>query len=322
MTPDYLVISQKKNITHIIKDRLISILITEEEGLRSDSLILTLDNRDSRVKMPETGAEIEIWLGYEEKELVKMGLFTANEVSIEAPSRIMTITANASDMKETFKERKERSWENITIEELAGKIAGEHGCRSVISDDLREKFFSHIIQNESDLHFLTRISMEFDAVFKIAGGNLVMVSQGRGRSASGKKIPCSVFKRTDLEKWAVRIIDRDLYKSVKSFWYDKNKGKRREAVLGNRHPVKILPEIRSSEFMAEEAALAAEKRIKRGKKKLDFYCSGKPELSVESPLEIKGTDPFTDGHWIITKLTHELSSRGFKTRGSAKPEIL
>jgi len=51
--------------------------------------------------MANTGAELEIFLGYKENLLVRMGLFIVDEVSVESPpqSMIVRARARAADMR-------------------------------------------------------------------------------------------------------------------------------------------------------------------------------------------------------------------------------
>ena len=56
MTPDFKIMAAGANITPQIKDRLISLRISDEAGTKSDMLEVTLDDRDGRVEIPLPGA--------------------------------------------------------------------------------------------------------------------------------------------------------------------------------------------------------------------------------------------------------------------------
>lgn len=68
-----------------------SITITDEAGLKSDSLDITIDDRD-RFASAAKGDEIRVWLGYEPTPLY-MGRFLVETVAKSGPRRRMTISA-------------------------------------------------------------------------------------------------------------------------------------------------------------------------------------------------------------------------------------
>lgn len=58
MTPDFKVIAAGINITPQIRDRLLSLTIMDEAGLKSDSVEITLDDRDGLIELPIPGAPL------------------------------------------------------------------------------------------------------------------------------------------------------------------------------------------------------------------------------------------------------------------------
>lgn len=317
MTPDYLIKVGDKNITDIIKDRLISFLIEDEGGLQSDCLTIVLDNRKERIEVPGTGKEIQLWLGYKETSLVKVGNYIVNEIFADGPTETLTIVANAASFRESLKEIKERSWMGFSLSEIVEKISQEHGYKARVANDYKNSPIKHIIQTESDMHFLTRLSLEKDAVFKIAGNCIVMSPKGYGKSASGKKISKINLERKDLKSWSFMSTDRPVYKSVGAFWYDVKNAEKKKIVMGSGSPSKLIKGVKSSEKAASEFVKSEYKKIKRIKTRLKFSCQGNPYLSVETPVSIKGVDSCSDLEWIMTEVHHEFSKNGYKTWGLA-----
>jgi phage protein D len=66
---DFKVIANSEDITAKIRDRLLRLAVHDAAGLESDTLTLTLDNRDDAVTFPATGAALEVWLGYKNTPL-------------------------------------------------------------------------------------------------------------------------------------------------------------------------------------------------------------------------------------------------------------
>ena len=52
MTPDFEVWAAGVNITSQVKDRLISLTVTDEAGFKSDAVEIALDDRDNAIELP------------------------------------------------------------------------------------------------------------------------------------------------------------------------------------------------------------------------------------------------------------------------------
>lgn len=106
MTPDFNIWAQGNLITGLIKQRLISLRITDEAGITSDSVEICLDDRDSLIEMPSSGSKLQVHLGYIETGLVSMGLYIVDEVTLEGHPQVMKIKGHAADLKASFKSQK------------------------------------------------------------------------------------------------------------------------------------------------------------------------------------------------------------------------
>jgi len=68
LRPVYRLLANQTDITNTIRRRLISLRYTDEAGLDSDVLEIVLaDNEpDHPIEIPPTGAELELFLGYDD----------------------------------------------------------------------------------------------------------------------------------------------------------------------------------------------------------------------------------------------------------------
>ena len=73
MTPAFQIIANSVDQTALFQDRLVSLTLTDQAGQKSDTVQITLDNRDNRITLPEVGAVLDISLGFKESGLVQMG---------------------------------------------------------------------------------------------------------------------------------------------------------------------------------------------------------------------------------------------------------
>ncbi|MEE9358423.1 hypothetical protein [Candidatus Vondammii sp. HM_W22] len=159
MTPAYRIIADQQDITAIIRDRLISLHVTDKTGLVSDTAETTLDDRNSAIEIPRTGALLEIYMGYQETGLYRMGSYTVDEVELTGLPNTMRIRAKAADMRQSLKSCKLRSWDDITLGDLVATIAAEHGLIPRVGEFLDAIHIPHLDQTyESDMHLLTRLA--------------------------------------------------------------------------------------------------------------------------------------------------------------------
>lgn len=171
MTPDFKVVAAGVNITPQIRDRLLSLTVTDEAGLKSDSVEITLDDRDGLIELPAPGAPMLVFLGYRETGLIPMGLFTFDEVTVTSPPATLTIRAKAADLGGSIKDQKTRSWDNMTIGDIIATIANEHGLTPKVAERFQPVLIEHIDQTEeSDIGFLDRMGRDHDALVSVKGG--------------------------------------------------------------------------------------------------------------------------------------------------------
>jgi phage protein D len=151
--------------TRRIWEYLESLTYEDAEGGESDSLEISVANAPP-FALPKHGAAVRLWMGYKEEGLRLMGMFEADETSIELSPAVMRIRArSASFSKGTDKQKEDKEWENITLAELAGKIAGRHGYKSKVTFEV---YYESVARTqESDLGFLKRLAEEANGSFAI-----------------------------------------------------------------------------------------------------------------------------------------------------------
>jgi len=187
MKPAFLVTHDSTDITGKIADRLLLLRTTDEAGVTSDQFELALDNRDGAIAIPETGAVLQVALGYEGQPLYDMGRYTIDEIESSGMPRTLSLRGKAADMKASLKNQKKRDWEKTTLGKIVETIAGEHGMQAKVAEKYRDITVDHLDQTyESDMNILTRLAEQYGAVMKPAGGFLLFVERGVGVNADGQ----------------------------------------------------------------------------------------------------------------------------------------
>lgn len=308
MRPQFRVIANSTDVTGLISDRLLGLTITDEAGMLSDKVSIRIDNRDGRVAMPSQGAQLEVFLGYVETGVSRMGLYVVDELSESGPPASLTITGKAADMRDTLKEKRTQAWENMTLGDLLTAVAKRNGYTPKVADALAKLPVGHIDQTEeSDMHLITRIAKEHDAVAKPAGGNLLFVPRGEAKTVSGRAMPSIMLTGKDIMQWSVSLDGRGKYKSVKATYHDTATASRTEVVVGEGSPVRVLSTSYPDEATAKTAAKGEFHRQERGTGKLSVTVAGNPALGAEAKLTITGNSQASNGQWTITRVEHSLT---------------
>ena len=327
MRPRFRLEVNGSDITKQIADRVLSIKITDESGQKSDTVDVTLDDRDGGVDLPETAAKLKISLGYEETQLVDLGEYTIDEISISMNPQTVKIRAKASDGGPDFKATKSRSWHGQTIGEIISTIAGEHQLIPSVHERYAERTITHIDQeNESDAHFLTRLAGLYGAVAKPASGRLVFLPEGEGLSATGNELTAAMVELEDLISLKGTVKERGIYSSVVTKYRDKETNREVEVEVEAPSTSKGFlsygaslkdKKLYTSEDMAREAGQSKMRQLKGGNVTVDFTIAGRPDIFAERPVTLSGVRSPLAGTWIIKTVSHDFGPGGFTTKISA-----
>lgn len=314
MKPDFRVTVGTNNITELIAERLISLTVTDEAGVKSDRVEIVLDDRDQRLDLPPTKADITVSIGYVGR-LVDKGKYVVEEIEVEGPDRRLTIRANSTGATKGAGAAREKSWNDTTIGDIARSIAGRHGWQPSIGADIGAVKVKHADQTENDLQFLSRLASENGGVAKVVSGRLIVSKHSSGKSVTGQALQNIDVHLSDGFDWVMTIAERGNYDGVKAQYYDLKKAKLIDAVAGDdtknthlmAHPFK-------DKKAAEEAAKSKLQSLRRGKATFTIKSMpGNPALFAEGTLNAIGFRNGVDGKWTINKVTHTISEAGYST---------
>ena len=303
------VLSNGSDVTSPIADRLIGITVTDASGETADTAEIEIDDRDYRVALPAVGAVLQIAMGLG-NELVELGQFVVDEIGGTVGPDTMSIKAKSADMRAAIKSAKTRAWQDVTLEDIVAKIAGEHGLAKQISDSLKSVHYTYLAQtSESDLNFLTRIARDLDATCKPAGGALVFVKTGEGKAADGSALPVFTVHRSQMASASWQLTGRGKFGRVVAEWSKRGTGRVEKVTAGNDKPEHILRTRYATQAEAQRAADAALAKSKRNSGTLSVELGGYwGDLMAEGLIDVSGIKPELTGRWLVKTVTHRLSS--------------
>lgn len=320
VSPATRIVANDQDITAAISDRFRSLRLTDAAGLESDTLEITLADHDplQPIKVPPTGAELEVFLGYD-GSATRMGLFVCDEIEFTGWPGTMTIRARAAPYegspkgKKDLQTQKVRDWpKDTTIGAMVAKIAKEHGMEPAVAKSLSSIKLPHQAQTEeSDISFLIRVLKKYGAVVKPAGGKLVVAKRGESKTVSGDDLPAVTMTPKDVGTWTCRKSTKEGKGTVVAYYRDKAKAKRVEVKVGSGDPVKRLRHANTNADTAKAAAQAELDKRERGQETFSATMEGRPDLAAEGKLILEGFREGVAGTWLLSRVEHVLDDHGY-----------
>lgn len=269
--------------------------------------------------------QVEVWLGFKETGLVKVGTYEMQSFSRKwgDDGDTVTIQANAADLKTQLKGGGREHFENTTIGEIAERIAKRNGLTASVDQELaRTKIKYRARVDTSDIDFLTTLADEFDAVAKPMGTRLVVTPRGKGKSASGAGLaPIEIAKR-DTCDGEMAPDSRAQYGKVRTSYIDQKTGKRvnETAETGLDGPTFTVRDPLPSSELAKKKGQAEARRLTRntadGHVTLTF---GRPEAQQEADVILgDGFPSDIAGDYRADSVEHTFDEKGFRTKVEIK----
>ena len=323
MKPVFKITADKKNVTELFTKRLVSISITDETGLASDTCEIILDNQGHALEIPPRGANLEVSLGYEDKPLVKMGAYIVDDIELSSPPSQLRIAAKASNtnikgLNKKIKAPKSRSWRAYSLVGIITAIANEHNFQGVIDEYFKQIYISHLDQtDESDISFLNSLATHYGAFVKLTLGRLLFFRKGRSVSASGQELPITKISDKEISDWRLNISDLEKFGKVIAKWHNFATGREVDVFAGSGDPAYNLRYKFVSQQKALEAAQAKLLEFQMGSEKLSLSMTGNPALCAENKIIVTGIKYLKNKKWIIESVHHQFSEQGFTTQLTA-----
>lgn len=285
--------NKQKDITQVVSSRLVNLSLTDNRGLEADTLDLELSDHDGKLALPPRNATIQVALGWKGKPLIDKGQYSVDEVQFSGGAGSadrLTIRARAADLKGSFSEQKERSFDKKTLGEIIDTIAKENQLKSQCEKKLANTFIAHIDQtNESDINLLSRLAEEHGAMCTVKNGTLLFMPLGQGKTASGKPIPLRKITRKSGDSYTFSIAESENYKAVRAYWHDTDTGKRGEITVD------------------ENTKIVKKQRMTKGRTLKNGTVKGR-RLSKRKYNTIEQQEPITSDNTKIKSLRHTYAS--------------
>lgn len=257
MTPDFRLLADDADVTARLRDRQLSLSVSDEDGETINRLEITPDDRDGRIALSEIETELTVALGFAGCALTPLGTYAVESLEGASAPQTMWIIAVAVDLKKAARAPRARAFEGRTLAQIVAQIAGDAGLAAVVGTSIRDHLWPYLAQTaDSDLHFLTRIARQIDATAKAENGRLVVVRRGEGTTAGGEAIEPVDVPVSALAGGRWRLKSREVDDTVEAEYSDTGACTINRMSLGDGTPVRRLRETFGTDAEARRAASA------------------------------------------------------------------
>jgi len=299
MTPIFKIEANGKNVTDLIQKDLVSISFSDEDGNQSDEITIKVAGD---FKRPDYKDQLKLWLGYKEKSLFFCGLFLVQ--STERDSYGLTITATGADFSQALKQKRDTSYEQLSLKDIAQMVADRHSLK--LKSDFDDLLMPHLSQtDESDLHMMKRLAADYNGIFSIKNQTLVFMQRIKENKVSSE-LPIFDINVSECESYNIKHADKLIYGACEASWQDTKENKVKNIIVGDGTPILKL----SGQFKTPaEAKLKAEAKLQkanRGTKTGSISMYGK-EIYAGGTLKLSGVGE-DDGEYSIKSVNHSFDS--------------
>lgn len=324
-TPSFEIKVNGKPVASIMIERLISLSITDKEGVGSDSIDVDLNDGHPFGAIPKKGDKIEASIGYKEDGLIPFGSYTIDEPEIRCLPYGMSIKGRGANVRDQLKQSRVRHWDNKTVGDILRDIAKDNNLTPVIDEKVAaHKYPWFGQQNESDMHVAERLARLHGGLFSVKEDKLIFTKRGSGKSASGKDLTPIVATPADIVPGTCRInfAYRKKVRKVKAKTRDRLTAETVEIEEDSDDEGTADFTIKDNFASPEEAKLAAKSKADQLKSETvttTVTLVGNPAIRAGAPFSYSGVRPEVDGvEFIIETAVHRISKSGYVTEITAK----
>ncbi len=315
------------DISADISASLLSITYTDNAHGKADDITITLQDKKELWRedwMPQKGATINVsfetkdWRAAGDEMILPCGSFSIDEITLSGPPGVVEIKAISIPTKSSLQnEKKNRSWEGISLSGIAGDIAKNNGIE-LLYDAVDPLYERRDQRDESDLAFLQRLCEEAGCLLKVTDERLVVFEEKTYEQNSVGLIIQNEAKKvgSNAVRYSFSSSLIDVYGRCKVKYYDPVKKTEQTHIytVPNSEEGKTLVINKRVESLAEAMNLAQKELRKKNKKQVTGNVTLIGDLRIVAGINvgIKGWGHF-DGKYFVDKAIHSYQQGVFAT---------
>lgn len=324
-TPGAVISVNGKPVASLFNERLISVTVTDKEGVTSDTVSCELNDGMPFAQIPRKGDIITVSLGYLESGVLPFGSFVADDPEVHCLPYKLVVNGKGTDMRKTPKQHGARHWDDAKVEDILKDIAKNNGWGLRIDPKVAAYKYGWFGQeDESDIHVVERLARRHGALFQVKNGILIFAKKGSGQTAGGAGLTAVIAEPFNIVENTCRttFAHRNSFAKVKAHAQDRKTAARKEVEAKsdpNGSADYTLAEPYADEDEAKKAAEAKAADLKAATIKTSVDLFGDPAIRAGAPFRYQDVRPELDDiPFIIETATHKLTKQNYTTSVEAK----
>lgn len=320
-----------REVAENVTEHIVSLDYTDVvDGEHTDSLNIVFADADGHWQnkwFPERGKVLKAaivtrdWPGSKE---LNCGAFELDDITYQGPPNTCAISGLAVGVTTALRrEKKNEGWESITVEEIAQKIANNHGFQLEYEGGKLEKIDRFDQRDQTDIELLALLCEKYGLGLQVTDKKIRIFDAAKRDSESAD----ITFKRNadGYIRHNLRIQSADVYKGVQITYFDpahKNPiAHYFNAEAGKWSNVKpptgymlILNERCESKSEAERIGQAALRKKNKREATGSITVLGDQDIRAGKTAKVEGFGKFDAGQYFIEKAQHSYTrSGGYET---------
>ena len=248
------------------------------------------------------------------------GQFELDSIDAQGPPATVTIKATSLSFSNTVRQTlKSKSWENITLSEIAGQIARQNGMGVLFESEFNPRYSRVEQYQTSDIAFLQKLCHNAGCSLKATNNILVVFDQA---AYEGKKAVRKIKfgEEGGYTKYKLSTGTNNCYTSCRVYYtttsgavisateYAENYNENSD----NQQCLQVCQRV-SSKAEAQELAHKLLRLHNKFEITGTFTFPGNPRLAAGNTVELCDFG-FGDGKYIVKTAKHSISSSGYTTQ--------
>jgi phage protein D len=189
-------------------------------GGAGDTCQITVDDRDWLISTPQVGDGLEVYLGYKEVGLARMGVFQTDRVTFTGPPKGITIHGTGASFAGSIKSHVVKNFDGKSLGDIVKGLLEDTCYSANIDESLSSLKIPYLNVNQSPIAALENLSRQYGGIFKVNDKQVTIGKRDGNTTASGEAMSTYVLNPSHFAEWSVEHLNRHQYDKVTATYKD------------------------------------------------------------------------------------------------------